>query len=114
MTFRIALSSLALLGLAHASSTTVTFACGHDFGFTVTFLGRGAANAKLSTSSGETYRLRRSRETGGRRFANKPGNVILIIRDMQSANLTRGDTMVTGCSGTVPTSLLKTMKAGPL
>ena len=104
---------MTLLGLVNAGSTTVTFTCRHDFTFTAMFSGRGADNVKLSTSNGETYSLRRSRDIDWRRFANKAGNVILIIRDAQSADLTRGDTMVTGCPGTVPTPLLKTLNAGP-
>jgi hypothetical protein len=110
---RIAILTMAIFYLAEARSTTVTFTCGQEFRFTVTWLGSKAQNVQLSTSGGETYRLRRTGEIDGRRFANETGNVILIIRDVRSANLTRGDTMVTGCSGTVPAPLLKTLNAGP-
>ena len=99
---------MSVLGLAEGRSTTLTFSCGQEFKFTATFNGRDGQNVRLSTSNGEGYQLHRTAKLDGRRFANRTGNVILILRDSESANLTRGDVMVTGCSGTVPAWLLKT------
>jgi hypothetical protein len=102
----VALELVAALNFVrHPPATTIEFDCGAWLHFSAVFAGKQSERLRIRTSR-DQFQLRRTTELKGRKFVDDSGSVIFVM-GTRSASLTRGDTLIYGCTGSVPRWQLK-------